>query len=92
MQVGRNPQVVVKGRATTPGFRDPRYKALIGTLAEERRKRGITQEQLASRLGLHKQFVSRFELGERRLDVVEFADVAEALGLSPSDLIAELKS
>lgn len=50
----------------------------------------MTQEQLARRLGLHKQFVSRFELGERRLDVAEFADVAVALGLNPSELISEL--
>jgi transcriptional regulator with XRE-family HTH domain len=83
---------VVKGRTTTPGFRDPRYRALIDKLAAERRRLGITQEQLAARLGLHKQFVSRVELGERRLDVVEFADFALALGISPADLIASLGS
>lgn len=81
---------MVSRRITTPGFRDPRYRALIGKLAAERRRLGITQEELARRLGLHKQFVSRFELGERRLDVAEFADVAVALELNPAKLIAEL--
>lgn len=42
---------------------------------------GLPQEAVAERLGLHKQFVSRVELGERRLDVVEFADMATALDL-----------
>lgn len=77
-------------RATSPGFRDPRYKALIERLSGERRRLRITQEELANRLGLHKQFVSRVELGERRLDAVEFADFARALGVDPSSLIGDV--
>jgi transcriptional regulator with XRE-family HTH domain len=77
------------GQATTPGFRNPRYRALIERLSVERRRLGISQEELARRIGLHKQFVSRVELGERRLDVAEFAEVAVALGLNPSALIGE---
>lgn len=77
-------------RATTPGFRDERYRRLIGLLAERRRELGLTQQALAERLGLHKQFVSRVELGERRLDVVEFIDFAEALGLVPGTLVNSL--
>lgn len=78
---------VVIGRATTPGFRDPRYRELIARLSAKRREMGVTQEQLASRLGLHKQFVSRVELGERRLDVVELIDFARALGIDHTDLL-----
>lgn len=74
-------------RATSPGFRDPRYRGLIELLAERRRELGFTQKQVADKLGLHKQFVSRVELGERRLDVIEFADYAKALDLSPSGLL-----
>jgi transcriptional regulator with XRE-family HTH domain len=61
---------------------------LIERLTDERRRQGITQEELARRLGLHKQFVSRVELGERRLDVIEFLDYSEALGLNPKDLLS----
>lgn len=75
-------------RATTPGFRDPRYRGLIELLAVRRKELGLTQQALADRLGLHKQFVSRVELGERRLDVVELADFARALDLDPSNLVA----
>jgi transcriptional regulator with XRE-family HTH domain len=83
---------VATDRATSPGFRDPRYKALIEGLSAERRRLRITQEELAKRLGLHKQFVSRVELGERRLDVVEFADFARALGVDPARLIGEMRT
>ena len=77
-------------RATTPGFRDARYRSVVETLVKRRRELGLSQQALAERLGLHKQFVSRVELGERRLDVVEFADFARALGLAPADLMAEI--
>jgi transcriptional regulator with XRE-family HTH domain len=83
---------VVTSRATTPGFRDPRYRALVERLAAERRRLGITQAQLAERLGLHKQFVSRVELGERRLDVVEFIDFARALGIDPATLMHSVEA
>jgi transcriptional regulator with XRE-family HTH domain len=74
-------------RTTSPGFNDPRYKEVIDRLVEQRRKLGLRQQDVAERLGLHRQFVSRVELGERRLDVVEFADFAKALDLSPSGLL-----
>lgn len=56
-------------------------------LTEERKRLGLSQEELARRLGIHKQFVSRVELGERRLDVIEFVDYVTALGLNPRDLL-----
>lgn len=76
-------------RATTPGFRDERYRALVSRLVEERKAQGLSQQAIADRLGLHKQWVSRVELGERRLDAIEFADFAQALGLSGAELLAE---
>jgi transcriptional regulator with XRE-family HTH domain len=76
-------------RRTTPGFRDARYRALVEALRDRRRSLGLTQSGLADALGLHKQFVSRYELGERRLDAVEFADVARALGLNAGDVLEQ---
>lgn len=43
-------------------------------------------------MGQHQQFVSRYETGERRLDVVEFADVAKALDLSVTKLLAKFET
>lgn len=72
------------------GIHDARYKRLIETLAAARRAAGISQVELAKRLGRRQQFVSKFESGERRLDVVEFADIGRALGVDLSALISEI--
>ena len=71
------------------GWREDRYRRLIEVLVEERRRQGLSQNELAEKLGRQQPFVSRFETGERRLDVAEFADVAVALGLSPRDLVGQ---
>lgn len=72
------------------GFGEPRYRELIGKLVSERKSQGLSQEALASRLGRHQQFVSRYEIGERRLDIVEFVDVARTLGLNAAEMIGTL--
>lgn len=70
------------------GFGDPRYRVIIAALVNERKRLGLSQEALAIRLDRHQQFVSRYETGERRLDVVEFADVARELGCDPTELVS----
>ncbi len=69
------------------GFNDGRYRLLIQRLVERRNQLGLSQAKLAERIGNHQQFVGRVELGERRLDVVEFVDIAKALDLDPIELI-----
>lgn len=44
---------------------------------------GITQVGLAERLGRPQSFVSKYERGERRLDVIELCEVCHALGIDP---------
>lgn len=51
-----------------------------------RRERGITQVDLAKRLGRPQPFVSHVERGERRVDVIEFCEIAEALEIPPETL------
>lgn len=72
---------------TSPGFNDPRYRKLFQSLKARRLELNLTQQVVADRLGVHFQFVSRVELGERRLDVVEFVDYAKALELDPAELV-----
>src|SRR3954468_24089139 len=57
-----------------------RHKALIALLIERREAAGLTQTQLADRLGEYQSFVARLESGQRRVDVVEFLELAEVLG------------
>jgi transcriptional regulator with XRE-family HTH domain len=52
----------------------------------------MTQAEVALRLGRPQSFVSKYESGERYLDVVEFVEVCAALGASPMDAIGLLIS
>ncbi|MBN4066204.1 helix-turn-helix transcriptional regulator [Ahrensia sp. AH-315-G08] len=56
-----------------------RHKALIGFLISAREAAGITQTELAGKLGEYQSFVARLESGQRRVDVVEFLELADIL-------------
>ncbi|MBO9669559.1 MAG: helix-turn-helix transcriptional regulator [Sphingobium sp.] len=61
------------------GIHDSRYRWVIEQLIEARKKQTLTQQAVAEILGKPQQYVSRYETGERRLDIFEFIDVAAAL-------------
>ena len=67
-----------------------RYKRLCALLAESRRAKGLTQAEVASRLGKPQSYVAKYEGGERRLDVIEFLEIVEALGVQAVRLIRGL--
>jgi ribosome-binding protein aMBF1 (putative translation factor) len=64
-----------------------RYAMLLRCLIEARKQAGLTQTQLAARLGRPQSFVSKVEQGQRRLDVVEFLEVAHAIGADSHAII-----
>jgi transcriptional regulator with XRE-family HTH domain len=59
-------------------------------LTDARKKAAISQGELARRLGRPQSFVSKYERGERRLDVVELKAVADALGIDAIKLLRRL--
>lgn len=65
-------------------------KRLQVLLVEARKKVGLTQLELSSRLRRPQSFVSKYERGERRLDVIEFGEVARALGVDPLRFLGKL--
>ncbi|MCB5203902.1 helix-turn-helix transcriptional regulator [Neorhizobium sp. T786] len=65
------------------------HAALVALLIQKRKASGITQEQLATAIGEHQSFVARLESGQRRLDVVEYAIIARAIGF---DAAKELRA
>lgn len=73
-----------------PMPRDPRYSQLQRALTEVRQGNGLTQQEVASRVGKPQSFVSKYESGERRLDVVEWLDVCAALRVEPASIIQRL--
>lgn len=61
-------------------------------LLSAREKSNLTQAEVAIKLGRPQSFVSKYESGERRLDVVEFIHVCNALGLDPMRVLADFLS
>lgn len=57
-------------------------KTLCALLRDARIEQGFRQQDLAERLGEPQSFVSKFESGERRLDVIELYQICSALGVS----------
>lgn len=71
---------------------DPRHRKLQVLLRQCRQARALTQLQLAERLGQPQSFIAKYESGERRLDLIEFLTVAEALDIDPVQFIHQLQS
>jgi len=59
------------------------HQAFRLAIAKAREKAKLTQAELAKRLGKPQSFVSKYESGERRLDVIEFLAVCQALDADP---------
>lgn len=68
-----------------------RHHLLTELLKKARKEAGLTQQDVADMLGKPQSFVAKYENGERRLDIIEFMDVAEALSVDPSVLLSRLK-
>lgn len=56
-------------------------------LKAEREKAKLSQALVADKLGVNQTYVSKYEKGERRLDLIEFLEIAEAVGFDPLDFI-----
>ncbi len=50
----------------------------------------MTQVQVARLLSRHQSYVSKYEAGERRVDVVEFLEIAHVINCDPLAVVAEL--
>lgn len=72
------------------------HASFVARLAEARRQAGLTQTELARRLGKDQSYVSLIERCQRRVDVIEFQAIATALGIDAvaffADIVRELPS
>ncbi len=75
---------------TKPDFTE-KYYLFRQLLIQTRKSQKLTQAQVATRLQKPQSFVSKYERGARRLDVVEFLEVARALGTTPDELLRKLE-
>jgi transcriptional regulator with XRE-family HTH domain len=63
---------------------------LVDFIVSKREAAGLTQAQLAGKLGEYQSFVARLESGQRRIDVVEFLELASVLGFDPTKAIRHI--
>jgi transcriptional regulator with XRE-family HTH domain len=68
--------------------RSPDHGALGRAIRSAREARGLSQEALAERCGLHRTYVGGIERGERNPSYTNILRIAEALGERPSRLLA----
>ncbi|MYB15481.1 MAG: helix-turn-helix transcriptional regulator [Chloroflexi bacterium] len=65
--------------------------ALRDLLRQTRKEAGLRQIDVARRLGQTQSFVSKYESGERRLDLIELRAICSALGIPLSDFVARFE-
>lgn len=68
----------------------PQYQLLVDKLREMREEAGMSQRELAEKLGREHSFVGRIEIGERRVDLVEFFWICGACEQDPEEVVVEL--
>lgn len=66
------------------------YRLLCKLLREARERAGLTQEDVAKRLNRPQSYVSKYESGERRLDVIEFLTITRVLSVEPREVFRKL--
>jgi transcriptional regulator with XRE-family HTH domain len=64
---------------------------MVNLLREMRIEAGVTQVEMAARLEKHQPYVSRYESGERRLDVLEVREICQAIGVSLGEFVKRLE-
>lgn len=69
----------------------PDYRAVINALKDARMQAGISQRELARRLGKPPSFVNKIEQLERRLDVLEFIAIADAMEVQAAELLYQMR-
>lgn len=67
------------------------YKALLSLLKREREAVGLSQTELAVKLGTTQSFISKIERGERRIDVLELRAFCRALGTTIPKILLQLE-
>lgn len=68
------------------------YTIFRDLLTQAREDVGMTQVQVATKLGKPQSYVSKYESGDRRLDVTEFVQIADILSLDISGFLDQYRA
>lgn len=69
---------------------EAQHARLRELLVDARKSKRLTQVELGERLGKNQVWISKYEAGTRKLDVIEFLEISKAIGVDPCRLIKEL--
>lgn len=72
--------------------RKERLITLIDSLQKARESKGMSQKEVADELGKHQTFVSKYENGEIKLDVIQFVEITEVLGIKLLPILRKVKN
>lgn len=72
-------------------LRSAGHRALMEALKTARLDAGLTQTELAQKLKRPQSFVAKYENGERKIEVVELAHIARAIGCSACEIIEQVE-
>lgn len=71
----------------TKTLHSARHRRLLELLIEQRKAAGLTQANVAKALNRHQPHIANIESGERRVDVVEFLELAQVIGFEPNAIL-----
>lgn len=63
------------------------YQAFIKELVLARKRSGLTQMQVAEKLAKPQSYIAKVEGADRKLDVMEFVELCQAINVDPTTLI-----
>ena len=70
---------------------NPRYRSMIKWLIEARKKKGLSQAQVAAKLGVPRTRITKIESFDRRLDLLETLQLTRLYGLHLANIEAMMK-
>ena len=68
------------------------YAVVLRLMKAARKKSGVTQVELAERLGQTQSFVSKIERGDRRLDIVQLRSILREFSVTLPQFVAQLEA
>ena len=71
---------------------DRKYKIAVECLKAFRMQSKMTQQELAYNLGCSQAYISKYEQGQKRLDIIEIRDICNCLGVSLPEFVDEFES
>ena len=70
---------------------DPRYVAVVSLLKDYRINSNMTQQELAMLLCCDQGYISKYESGQRRLDIIEVRKICNCLGVDLLTFVSDLE-